>query len=83
MKRVVYTLFVGVLISNFVYGNSPSWVLVYSAEDEFCQHMLKRVNDDAVENGTIDPSRYPEVQALEWSSDNHIIDSSGIGPKFK
>ena len=78
MKRIVYTLFVGVSISSFAHGNLPSWVLVYSAEDEFCQHMLKRVNDDAVENGTIDPSRYPEVQALEWSSDNQIMDFHGL-----
>ena len=78
MKRFVYALFVGVLISNFVHGNSPSWVLVYSAEDEFCQHMLKRVNDDAVANGYIDPSQYPEVKILEWNLDNKITNSGGI-----
>ena len=83
MQTVLRPLFAFVFIF-LVWFFIPSlaqaqWVLVYSAEDQFCQHMLQRVNEDAQQNGDVDPSRYPEVQAIQWSSENHILDNNGRG----
>lgn len=55
------------------------WVLVYSAEDQVCQHMLKRIEEDVVQTpyGDIDPGKYPEVQAIQWTTENQILDPNG------
>ena len=53
------------------------WLLAYSVEDEFCQHMLGRLNEDLMEDGSMSPEDYPEVGAIEWKADHKILDPFG------
>ena len=77
-KPVLYPLFV-FLVWFFIPSMAQAqWVLVYSAEDQVCQHILSRVNEDITQNGDLDPGRFPEVEAIQWSSENQIMDSGGF-----
>ena len=53
------------------------WLLAYSAEDEFCQHMLDRLNKDIIDDGKMNPEDYPEVGAIEWKADHKILGPVG------
>ena len=56
------------------------WILVYSAEDKFCQHLLVRINEH-LEEWVPDPTKFPEVQAIEWTSDHQIMGPDGNPPR--
>ena len=76
MNKYIYMLAAWLFMPSLVQAQEQ-WVLVYSAEDQVCQHILSRVNEDVAQNGDVDPGRFPEVQAIQWSSENQILYHNG------
>ena len=71
MKKVIHATAICWLFMPVI--AHAQWVLVYSAEDEFCQHMLKQMSGPG-QGSALDPSKFPEVQSLEWVLENQILD---------
>ena len=83
MKRYIFLLIGVFLLSINSYGEEEGfqpdslWLLAYSKQDEFCQHMLRRLNDDVIDDGEIEPENYPEIKSVAWVSDVRIFDADG------